>query len=204
MKPIKSLLVLAIVLTPALASAQGYYGRPYAGSTVPGGFHNRTGRLTFGFGLGLGFMNENGGAVGCDNCDFKPLAFEADVHLGGMVSPRLGLMFEGQANIQTIHSDVINGDTTLTQGAAMFAAQFWILPQFWIKGGLGFANLQVDDSFGTGDAGSGLAIMGAAGVELFSARNFAVEFQGRLIEGTYDSGRDRVTSGTLGFGLNWF
>jgi hypothetical protein len=203
MKPIKSLLVLAIVCAPALASAQGY-GRGHQGS-APGGFHNRAGRLTYGFSIGLGGMHDDGSSItACDNCDFKPLAFEGDFHLGGMLSPQFGLMFEGQLNVQTIHSDFFNGDTTLTQGAAMLAAQFWVLPQVWIKGGVGFASLQVDDTFFTRDLGGGLAVMGGAGIELFSARNFAIDLQARIIEGTYNSAHDHVTSGTIGLGFNWF
>ena len=202
MKPIKSFFILAIVCAPALASAQGYYG---PGSGGPGGFHNRTGRLAFGFSLGLGGMHDDGSAITrCDNCDFNPLAGEADIHIGGMVGPRFALLFEGQLNIQTIHSDFFNGDTTVTQGAAMLAGQFWVLPQLWLKGGLGLANLQVDDQFFTDDVGSGVALMGAIGFELLSARNFAVDLQGRLIEGTYNSGNDHVTSLTIGLGLNWF
>ena len=205
MKPIKSLLVLAILCAPALASAQGYYGRGSQGSTVPGGFHNRAGRLMFGFSLGLGGMSDNGSAITtCDNCDFKPLAGEADVHLGGMLSPRFGLMFEGQANLPTIHSSFRDGDTTLTQTAAMIAGQYWLLPQLWIKGGVGFSNLQVDDTFVTNDIGSGLAVMGAVGIELLSARRFALDLQGRIIEGTYDSAHDHVTSGTIGLGFSWY
>lgn len=209
MKPTKSLLVLAILCAPALASAQGYYGpggpgRGYPAPTVPGGFHNRAGRLAFGFGLGLGGMHDDGSAItACDNCDFQPLAFEADIHLGGMLGPRFALMFEGQANIQTIHTDFFD-DTTLTQGAAMIAGQFWILPQLWIKGGIGLANLQIDDAFFTEDLGSGVAVMGAAGFELLSARNFAIDLQGRIIEGTYNSGSDHVTSGTIGIGIDWY
>ena len=184
MKPIKSVLVLAILCAPALASAQGY-GPGYQGSTVPGGFHNRAGRLIFGFGVGLGGMSDNGSQITtCDNCDFKPVAGEFDFHLGGMLSPRFGLMFEGQANVQTIHSNFFDGDTTLTQGAAMIAGQYWLIPQLWIKGGIGFANLQVDDTFVTQDLGSGIAIMGAVGIELLSARRFALNLQGRIIEGT--------------------
>lgn len=205
MKPIKSFLVLAILCLPALASAQGYYGRPHQGSTVPGGFHNRAGRLTFGFGGGLGYMRDDGSAITvCDNCDFRPLGGELDGHLGGMLSPRFGLMFEGQANLQTIHSSRLDGDTVLTQTAGMLAAQFWIVPQLWIKGGLGFSHLSADDQFFTEDLGNGVAVMGALGVEVFSARNFALEVQGRLISGTYNSGDDHVTAGTIGLGLNWF
>jgi hypothetical protein len=203
MKPIKSFLVLAILLAPALASAQGYYGRPYAGSTVPGGFHNRAGRMIFGVGGGLGGMSDSQGDVTCDTCNFNTLSFEGDIHLGGMVNPRLGLMFEGQVNSQQIDSQGANGDAFLTQGAAMFAAQFWVLPILWIKGGVGFASLHVDDQVFTTDVGTGGAVMGAIGVELLSSRRFALEVQGRLIEGLY-SHNYHVTSGTIGLGLDWF
>lgn len=206
MKPIKSLLVLAILCAPALASAQGYYyGRGAPRSSIPGGFHDRTGRLTWGFAVGLGGMSDGGSAItSCSNCNFRPLALEADAHLGGMLSPRFALMFEAQVNGQTVQKNGFDGDTIVTQGAAMIAAQFWLLPQLWIKGGLGLANLQVDDAFFTEDFGTGGALMGAIGVELLSARNFALELQGRVIEGTYNSLDDHVTSGTIGFGINWY
>jgi hypothetical protein len=205
MKPIKSLLVLAIMCAPALASAQGYYNGRGQAQPVPGGFHNRMGRLSWGFGVGLGGMHDGGSAItSCANCDVKPLALELDAHIGGMITPRFALLFEAQVNGQTIHSDFRNGDTTLTQGAAMVAAQFWLLPQLWIKGGLGVANLQVDDTYVTEDFGTGGAVMGAIGVELLSARNFAVELQGRVIEGSYNSLDDNVTSGTIGLGINWY
>lgn len=204
MKPIKSLLVLALVCVPALASAQGYYRGRNAGP-APGGFHNRTGHLTLGFGIGLGGMSDNGSSItSCNNCDYNPATLELDGHIGGMISPRLALMFEAQVNAQTIHSDFYDGDTTLSQGAAMFAAQVWLLPQLWLKGGLGFSHLQTDDTFFARDLGSGAAFMGAIGVELLSARNFALELQGRIIEGTYNSGNDHLTSGTIGLGVNWY
>ena len=206
MKPIKSLLVLAILCAPALASAQGYYGgRGYQRSPVPGGFHDRTGRLAFGFSLGLGGMHDDGSAITtCRNCDFSPLTGEADIHLGGMLGPRFALLFEAQGNVQTVHSDFFNGDSTLSQGAAMIAGQFWVLPQLWIKGGLGFARLTIDDQFVTEDFGTGGAIMGALGIELLSARNFALDLQGRIIHASYRSLDDNITSGTIGLGLNWY
>lgn len=206
MKPIKSLLVLAIMLAPVAASAQGYYrrgGGPVA--EAPGGFHNRTGRLTWGGAIGFGGMHDGGSAItSCMGCDVKPLAFETDGHIGGMLSPRFGLMLEGQVNGQTIHSDFLRGDTVLWQGVVMLAGQYWLLPQLWIKGGLGVANLQVDDAYVTRDYGNGAAVMGAIGVELLSARNFALELQGRLIQGEYNSLSDHVTSGTIGIGINWY
>jgi len=208
MKPIKSLLVLAIVCAPVVASAQGYYGRGgryQNAGPVPGGFHNRTGALAWGFGLGLGGIHDGGSAItSCDNCDANPLTLEADFHIGGMLSPRLALLLELQGNAQTVHSDFYGDDTTLEQGAALFAAQFWVLPQLWIKGGIGFANLQVDSRYFIDDYGSGGALLGAVGVELMSARNFALDLQGRLLETSYNSLNDNVTSATIGIGIDWY
>ena len=76
----------------------------------------------------------------------------------------------------------------------MVAGQFWLTPQLWIKGGLGFAHLYADNYYEVWDFGTGAAIMGAIGFELMSARNFAIDLQGRLIQGSYDSFNDSVTS----------
>jgi len=206
MKPIKSLLVLAILCAPVIASAQGYYYRGSgAPDPLPGGFHNRVGHLTLGGSIGLGGMHDGGsGITDCGGCDISPLALEFDGHIGGVLSPRFALMLELQGNLQTVHSDAINGDTVLSQGAVMLAGQFWILPQLWIKGGIGVASLQADDAYFTTDFGTGGALMAAIGVELVSARRFALELQGRIIEGTYRSLDDNVTSGTIGIGVNWY
>jgi hypothetical protein len=149
-------------------------------------------------------MSYNGNAISCSTCDYNPLAFELDAHLGGMLSPRFALLFEVQVNAQTIESDFLDGDTTLSQAAAMVAGQGWITPQLWIKGGIGLSNLQIDDAFSTSDLGNGVALMGAIGYEILSARNFALDLQGRIIEGTYNGGDDHLTSGTIGLGINWY
>lgn len=206
MKPIKSILVLAVLLAPAIAGAQGYYGGGGYGAPLPGGFHNRMGRPMWGFSVGLGGMSDDGGDIKCDaSCDYSPVAVEVDAHLGGMLSPRFGLMAEFQGNAQTVHSDVINGDTVLTQSALMIAGQFWITPQFWVKGGLGFSHLDTQDDFGPSqDFGGGGVVMAGAGFELLSARFFAVDLQARIIEGSYHGINDHITSGTIGLGLNWY
>jgi hypothetical protein len=205
MKPIKSLILLALVLAPALAEAQGYYG-PGPGP-YPGGFHRRMGRLAWGFSVGLGGMNDSGSSVTCDNCNYQPLAIEADIHLGGFLTPRLALLFEGQLNAQTLHSgDATSDSTSLEQTALMVAVQYWLLPQLWIKGGVGFAylNYNDDDADFTINSSSGLALMGAIGYELFSGRFFALDLQGRLIDGSYSGVSDHITAGTIGLGFNWY
>lgn len=206
MKPIKSLLVLAVLLAPGLVSAQGYYGGG-GPPPVPGGFHNRMGRLSWGFSVGLGGMHDDGsGITQCATCDYNPIAVEVDGHIGGMLSPRFALLGEIQGNAQTVDVDPASGNSTvLTQSALMLAGQFWVTPQLWIKGGIGVAHLDAQDDYGNSwDFGGGAAIMAGAGYEIMSAQFFALDLQARIIEGTYNSGNDHITSGTIGLGLNWY
>ncbi len=212
MKLTKSLFVLAALLVPAVASAQGYYGGRAPNSQEPGGFHNRQGRLLYGASLGLGGMSDRFGDIQCTNCDYNPISVQVAAHLGGFVGPRFALLGELQANIQTVSSNAVSGDTTtLTQGALMLAGQYWVTPQLWIKGGIGFASLQLDRSYygdGIVDASSvpehGVAIMGAVGYELLSSRYFSVDLQGRLINGAYKRLDNNVTGASIGVGINWF
>ena len=202
MKPIvKSILVLALVLVPSLASAQGYYGGP---PPYPGGFHHRMGRLAFGFSIGIGGMSDQAGLTNCDNCSYNPAALEADIHLGGFITPRVAILFEGQINAQTVHADDLNGDTVVTNTALMGALQFWLTPQLWIKGGIGFAHLDVNNDVGGDGYGGGVALMGAVGFELLSTRRFALDLQGRIMEAEYSSFGDNITAATVGLGFNWY
>ena len=215
MKPIKSLFILAaFLLLPTVASAQGYYGRggrggyyanPAPASELPGGFHNRQGRLAWGFSLGAGGMSDRGGSIECANCTYSTLAGEVSGHVGGFLGPRFALMGEAQANLQTLSTDAY-GDTTLVQSALMIAGQFWVTPQLWIKGGIGFANVSVDDTYyGTTDnVDKGMALMGAVGYELLSARYFSIDLQGRLLNGSYKGIDNNISAGSIGIGINWF
>jgi hypothetical protein len=207
----KKLIILACLFFPSLAFAQ-YYSPPPPSSQFPGGFHNRTGRLAFGFSLGLGKMSDSFGDIDCSNCDYSPVSGQVSGHIGGFLGPRFALLGELQANIQTLANDSFTGDTTtLTQGALMIAAQYWVTPQFWIKGGIGLASLQVDRSyFGDGviDESSvpetGTALMGAIGYELLSARNFSIDLQARVLNGAYRGIDDNITAASIGLGINWF
>ena len=208
MKPIKSLLVLFLVIAPTAAFAQGYYGPGGSGARPSeGGFHNRTGRLAFGGSLGLGGMHDDFGDINCANCDSA--AIQLAGHLGGFVGPRLMLMGEVQLNGQTLQINNDGTDTSLVQSALMFAAQYWVTPQLWIKGGIGFANLQVQDAdafgvFASSEPENGTALMGAVGFELLSSQFFSVDLQGRLLNGSYKGIDDNVTALSIGVGLNWF
>lgn len=223
MKPNKSLFILAaLLLAPTVASAQGYYGRgrggggyygnPAPAQQLPGGFHNRQGRLIWGFSLGLGGMSDRGGDIECAMCDYSTVSGEVDAHVGGFLGPRFALMAEAQANIQTLSSDRFTGQTdTLVQSALMVAGQYWVTPQLWIKGGLGFANIRVDTSYygdGVTDVSTapenGGAIMGAVGYEILSSRFFAIDLQGRVINASYKGIDNNVTGASIGLGISWF
>jgi hypothetical protein len=202
----KKLLILAFLLMPSLAFAQ-YYSAPAPASQLPGGFHNRTGRLMFGGSLGIGAMSNSGGDIECANCDYGTLSGQGAAHIGGFIGPRLALMAEGQVNVQTISEDQFGDTESLVHGALMIAAQYWVTPQLWIKGGIGFARLQVDHSYyGVVDEvpENGLALMGAIGYEVLSARHFSIDLQGRVLNGAYDTIDDNITAFSLGVGINWF
>jgi hypothetical protein len=206
----------AVLLAPAAAAAQpgygpppppppgGYYSQP---TTVPGGFHDRAGRMAIGFSLGLGGMNIGDDDVTCGNCDYDPIAGEFDFHIGGMLSPRFALLFEVQGNAQTVEENLY-GATSLVQATAMIAGQYWLTPQLWIKGGIGGASLSYsyDDGYESQSENidEGMALMGGVGYELLSARTFSIDLQGRLVSGSYDSFEQNVTAGTIGVGFNWF
>jgi len=208
MKPIKSLLALAVAFgafsfaAPSTAEAQpGYYQGPP--QRLPGGFHDRTGRVAFGFQLGLGYMKDDFGDIECNNCN--SVAVGVSGHIGGFLSPRFALLFELQANAQTIEQGYFSDeDVFLTQTLAMVAAQYWVTPQLWLKGGIGIANLQVSDSYESFDIDNGMGIMGGVGFELFSSRQFSVDLQGRLVNGSYEGIDNNITSGTIGVGVNWY
>lgn len=212
MKLTKSFLVLAVlVFAPAVASAQryggggggGYYQNP-ANTQHPGGFHNRMGRLIYGVSLGLGGMKENGQKVDCVNCDYSPISGMGAGHVGGFVSPRLALMGEIQGNIQTISDDRYDSES-LIQSTLMFAAQYWITPQLWLKGGIGVANLRVESYYYVDELPeNGLALLGAVGYEVLSAQRFSIDIQGRLINGSYDGAGVNVSAASVGVGINWF
>jgi len=200
----KKLIILLCLFFPSVALAQ-YYSPPPPSGQFAGGFHNRTGRLYFGGSLGAGSMSSRGSSLECLGCDYSPLSGQISGHIGGFLSPRFALMAEGQLNAQTISSDSFGDTETLTQGALMLAAQYWVTPRLWLKGGIGFATLQVNHSYyGDTIPENGTALMGAIGFELLSSRYFSIDLQGRLLNGAYKGIDDNLTAGSIGLGINWF
>jgi hypothetical protein len=209
-----SLTALALVLltvegpTGAAAQPSGGYGQPPPPPTIPGGFHDRAGMPFAGVSLGLGGMSIDDEEVTCPSCDYNPIGFEIDGHIGGMLSHNFALMLELQANAETVYEDSY-GSASLVQGVAMISGQYWISPRLWVKGGIGLSHLSFEyDDVDYGSASEpvddGAALMAAVGYELISLRYFALDAQARFITAGYDGIDDRVDALTVGIGLSWF
>jgi hypothetical protein len=194
-----------VLFATGVATAQPGYGPP---PPPPGyGYYPPTERmgLTLGIGLGIGGMDTDSNLAACRGCDYDPAAGGLWFHIGGMINPRLAGLFEFWVHGQAIDS---TGATTLWQSMLMGAVQYWLTPQFWLKGGLGFAGLSVqyDDGYAYGeeDLGTGLAVMGAVGFEILHSTEFAIDLQLRLGSGSYDGIDEQVNVAMFGIGFNWY
>jgi hypothetical protein len=163
----------------------GYYVQP---APIEG--PQRSGFL-IGFSLG-------GGTITCDDCDgLNGVAL--DIHLGGMLAPNLALMFDGMG---VAHSLEEGGN--LIHVVDTLAAQYWVTPQLWLKGGIGIGRLTVNDENGEELLASetGGAAMVGLGYELTHGQHFALDVQLRGAVARYDDADIRM--GSLSLGFNWY
>jgi len=196
----RMILVVAFVLAPTVALAQ--YAPPpppppsgpgyYAPVQQPVGIQ-RSG-FVFGFSLGAGSFN-------CDSCsDADALSgVGLDIHLGGMITPTVALMFDGWGV-----GHPLDGGGNIIHVMDTVAVQGFVSPQFWIKGGVGAGQLSISDDRGDTVARSdtGFGVFGAAGFEVFQGSRFALDLQLRLGTVKYDGGS--VNMGALTVGANWY
>src|SRR5450432_2680025 len=176
------------------APPPGYGGYPPPPPPPPRSGMYRSG-LVLGVGIGLGRISAS------DCGDVCGVGFAGEFHIGGMIQPRLALM--GDFSVDT-HS-IPNSDGTLVHTIYTFAAQYWVTDFVWLKGGVGGGNIQIQskssDLVYTDE--SGLAIMGAAGVEVLQMGGFALDLQLRLAHGFYSTDGDATNAAFL-VGFNWY
>jgi hypothetical protein len=86
--------------------------------------------LTFGVGLGVGSLRAD-----CpdDGCSAAGEAVGIEGHIGWMLAPRFALMLD----VWTMFH--VEGFLTVYQVVNTVAAQYWLTPAIWIKGGVGNA-----------------------------------------------------------------
>jgi hypothetical protein len=158
----------------------------------PPGIHRRG--FIFGFSLGAGTM-------GCSDCGGSDTlgGLSLELHLGGMLTPRVALMFDGSGVVHTFE-----GGGSLTHVVDTVALQVWAADRLWLKGGLGIGQLTASESESSSTLRSETraAAMLAIGVELFQGRSSALDLQ---LRGAATSFSDAtVTNGSLLIGYSWY
>jgi hypothetical protein len=203
--------LLTVLGSVSVAEAQGYpppYYPPPPPPPPPRGVF-RAG-IVWGFGVGLGAVHNSGCSDDCGG------AFLLEGHIGGMIAPNAALMFEAWG-LDHPWSDVNGNDRETINSFWTGAAQFWLTPNFWVKGGAGLAVFRQTLDTGTVDNygneivvendHTGLALFGAAGIEVLQSYNFALDIQGRIGSGFYsDSGGGSfsVQNYAVLVGFNWY
>jgi hypothetical protein len=121
-----------------------------------------------------------------------------DIHLGGMLTPHVALMFDGSA---ISHS--FDDGSTLTHVVDTLAVQLWASEWFWLKAGVGIGRLSVSDN-GNAPLRSDTrpAAMLAIGLELFQGRSSALDVQLRGAATSFSDGT--LTNSSIHIGYNWY
>jgi Outer membrane protein beta-barrel domain len=224
MRPRQTLIVgLGVALLTLLGSisvAQAQYAPPPPGYAPPPPSYYpppppppprgvyRSG-LVYGFSLGVGSFSFSG----CG--DICGVAGMGEVHIGGMIAPRLALMGDFWGGVHAF-SDSVLGDGETFNGIYTLALQYWLTDIIWVKGGLGLGNVQISascDDFGDScnfDDETGFAFMLAAGIEIVQSYNFALDLQlryGNVVyktasDGSQGDGDTNMFAFMVGF--NWY
>ena len=203
---------LTCMLSAGVAGAQGYGPPPpppQGGAGQPGGYQppgsagvQRFG-LTFGGDIGLGVMTADCGGDCGDALGSGQFGF----HIGLMINPVMAIMYDAHIAAHPFDDDFV-GSGVLAQQIHTAALQYWVAPQIWVKGGLGFGYLSVSYDDGFEDASETVpAILLAAGYEFLQAPNFAIDGIFKVGAGFYgdDTGQDTaVTNVTFNIGASWY
>jgi hypothetical protein len=202
---IATLLVLG---SGSIAHAQ-YQSPPPAYNAPPPGYGGypppppppppRNGMYRSGLILGGGLGAGNISASACGACGG---GLAGELHIGGMITQQLAIVVDFWG-VEHSYDDGAGG-STLTNSMITVDAQYWLLDQLWIKGGLGGARITVSDQFGNDYAGgeSALGVLAAGGVEVLQVNSFALDLQLRVGWGAYSGGA--ATNVAFLVGANWY
>ena len=182
---------------PGYGPPPGYYAPPPPPAPPPG--VHRQG-FTFGIALGLGSISAD-----CDGCESLN-GVAAELHLGGMLTPRLALMLDSSA-IAHIEDDGFYETRTMMSSMTAIALQYFVSDRFWLKGGLGFGRLTEETDTVRFESDPGGGALFAAGYEISQSHTFAVDLQARAaFVGYGESASEQLTVGNFSvlIGVNWY
>jgi hypothetical protein len=148
-------------------------------------------------GLVVGFSVGGGEMVNtdCDNCE-SLAGFAFDFSIGGMLSPQLAIVYDAFGVIR------VENDAALTNATNTVAAQYWVTPIVWIKGGVGLSLVRLEFGNGFADEEYGFGVTAGAGVELIHSDTFGLDLSGRVSHGTFDGGG--LSNGAVLVGFHWY
>jgi hypothetical protein len=152
-----------------------------------------------GFLIGFGIGGGEIAATDCDGCESLG-GFAFDFQVGGFISPRMAIMYDAFGVLRSENNLVwINGVNTA-------AIQYWVTPQLWLKGGLGFSQVRVDDGFGNSDAEYGFGGQLGVGFEVISSARFALDLSAKVSHGTFKDGGQTVglSNAAVLVGFHWY
>lgn len=191
-----ALALIGLVSSSSSALAQGAGTSP--GVAAPQVRHG----MLIGFGVGGGNISAECDQNAHDICDEVLESGSFSGHIGSMVAPRLGVMLDVWPMIY--HEDFL----TITHVITTAAAQYWITPALWVKGGIGVARAEfnydgifVDEEVQT-DTVAG--VMAGVGYEIYRKPDFAIDLQLRAGTGFYKEDEVKGHSGAFEVGFNWY
>lgn len=191
------LILASLVAATALTSAGVASAQPQR----PARHLPERGGLLFGFGLGGGQMSCQSDQSEICNATIDG-AGSLDAHIGGMISPRLALMGDAWVMYHT------ENNVTITHTITTLAAQFWVAPRLWIKGGVGGAVARAHYRGILGSVGTRTdsvpGVMIGVGYELLVGRKFALDLQLKGGTGFYKDNQVRAKNAALIVGFNWY
>lgn len=163
------------------------------------GFH-RSGWFA-GFDLSLGVLNAEGSQDGWSGGGIN-------AHFGGMLTERIGVLFELSGGSYNAPQDYFNPSVTQSQTTVAIGGQVWLNDLVWLRGGFGAT--QLETMIDTEPQGSmdGRSLLLGAGIELMHRTSFVLDLSGRMTFTGYpaDNGMTapRTTTWNLGVGFNWY
>jgi len=161
------------------------------------GYGLRRSGVTFGGGLGAG-------TISCsdDGCKDFDGAGSIDLHVGGMLGPRVALIFD-------VWWMLHNKDrVTVEQGIVTAAVRAWPIDHFWLQGGLGVARSGVHYSSQLIEVTSRTEWVPGfhlgIGVEPIATNTFALDISLRYGTGFYSDGDNMIHNASLNLGVSFY
>lgn len=205
------LAAVSVVLWTAPAFAQVPASPGVAKMETPGRAATDEKSWTDGWMVGIGPVGGQPLNSNCTDCSSSP-AFGMEMRIGRMLTPRVALMLDTHA-VAVGRSDVAASGvatTSVVQGVAAAAVQWWPVDRFWLKGGIGHGEAQgtvtaIGVYGGSVDLiakETGFGMIAATGYELYQGTSFRLDASLRYA-GIHTDVKYRGNL-LLGLGFGWY